>query len=177
MIQLRIQLRDIEPTVWRRLLVPGGVRLGKLHDVFQAGMGWEDRHLHIFRIGEATYGSQIDDYPEDQLDEQSVTVIGMLRPQRRIVYEYDFGDSWQHDVVVEDILTTGLGLQFAVCVDGQNACPPEDCGGVSGYDHMLRVLVDPTDEDHEHYRGWLGGSFDPTAFSPAETNVSLQRLR
>ena len=176
-IRLRITLAEVRPTVWRRLLVPGSVRLTKLHDMFQAAMGWTDSHLHVFRIGGLTYGTQLDEYPDDELDETSVTVLQALRSQRRFGYEYDFGDSWEHEVVIEETVMTKFGLKFAVCLDGQNACPPEDCGGVGGYADLLEVLADPSNEEHDHFLAWVGGSFDPEAFDLAETNVMLQRLR
>ena len=131
--QLRAQLKRVDPVVWRRLLVPGSVRLDKLHLMLQAAMGWTNSHLHCFRFGDRTYGTQFDDNPLDELDETEVSVLRVLNDQRRFVYEYDFGDSWEHDVVVEDRSNLRLGLKFAVCLDGQNACPPEDCGGVPGY--------------------------------------------
>jgi hypothetical protein len=100
-LQLRIMLEDVHPAVWRRLLVPGSVRLDKLHRMFQAAMGWEDRHLHSFHVGDALFGSQFDDYPDDELDEKSITVVRAVGGQRRFAYEYDFGDSCGHEVVVE----------------------------------------------------------------------------
>src|SRR5690349_12041367 len=112
-IQLRIELRDVEPQVWRRLLVPGAIRLAKLHDIFQAAMGWENSHLHNFSIGDALYGSQFDDYPPEELNEQDVTVLQALADHNRFVYEYDFGDGWEHDVVVEARHTTPYGLKYA----------------------------------------------------------------
>jgi len=175
--QLRAQLKEVRPVIWRRLLVPGSVRLDKLHLMLQAAMGWTNSHLHCFRVGKLTYGSQYDDYPEDELDEKSVSVVGALKDQRRFVYEYDFGDSWEHDVVVEDRLAPRLGLKFAVCLDGQNACPPEDCGGVPGYRAMLESLADPKDGEHDRYLAWLGDPFDPTCFDLAEANAALQRVR
>lgn len=131
-VQLRIQLEETAPVVWRRLLVPGSIRLPKLHDIFQAAMGWTNSHLHSFRIGESLYGMQFDDYPDEEIDEKTVTVLQAVRGHRRFVYEYDFGDSWQHAVVVEEMLKAPNGLKYAVCIDGQNACPPEDCGGTHG---------------------------------------------
>jgi hypothetical protein len=175
-VQLRISLQDIDPVVWRRLLVPGNVRLSKLHEVFQAAMGWTNSHLHSFRIGDALYGIQFDDYPEEELDEKSITVVAALRDQRRFLYEYDFGDSWDHQVVVEAMTKARLGLKFAVCVDGQNACPPEDCGGAGGYSMMLEALADPSHEEHDEFLTWVGGSFDPTAFGLVEANIALQHL-
>jgi hypothetical protein len=175
--QLRVQLQELSPVVWRRLLVPGSIRLDKLNLMLQAAMGWTNSHLHCFRIGELTYGMQFDDNPLDELDETALSVTQALKHQRRFVYEYDFGDSWEHDVVVEDRSSRRLGLKFAVCLDGQNACPPEDCGGVSGYREMLRSLADPADEEHDSYLAWLGDLFDPAHFDLAEANAALQRVR
>jgi hypothetical protein len=175
--QLRVQLKRVDPVVWRRLLVPGRVHLGKLDLMIQAAMGWTNSHLHCFRFGELTYGTQFDDNPLDELDETAVSVTEVLAEQRRFVYEYDFGDSWEHDVVVEDRSGTRLGLKFAVCLEGQNACPPEDCGGPSGYRAMIQALDDPNDEEHESYLRWVGGPFDPTYFEVAEANAALQRVR
>ena len=106
-----------------------------------------------------------------------MSVRQALADQRRFIYEYDFGDSWEHDVVVEARSAHRLGLRFGVCVDGANACPPEDCGGWPGYRSMLEALDDPTHEEHESYLAWLGGTFDPTSFELAEVNAALQRVR
>jgi hypothetical protein len=176
-VRLRITLEEVRPVVWRRLLVPGSVRLVKLHTMIQASMGWTDSHLHAFRIGQSTFGSHIDDFPADELDETSLTILQAIRGQRRFVYEYDFGDSWEHEVVVEDITTSPFGLKFGVCLDGQNACPPEDSGGPGGYAQLLEVLADPTDEEYEHFLGWVGGAFDAEAFDLGQTNAMLQRVR
>jgi hypothetical protein len=174
---LRITLDEVVPSVWRRLLVPGSVRLGKLHDMFQSAMGWTDSHLHSFTIGDQLYGMHFDDYPEDEIDERKVTVLRAIGEHRRFAYEYDFGDSWGHEVVVEEATRSPLGLKYAVCIDGQNACPPEDCGGVGGYAELLEVLADPGHEDHDHFTQWVGGSFDPTLFDLVSTNAALQQLR
>lgn len=174
---MRVSLSEVEPTVWRRLLVPGGVRLAKLHDVLQAAMGWEDSHLHCFRIGDRRYGQQFDDYPPDELDEKDVTVLQAVGEDDHFVYEYDFGDGWEHEVVVESISTAPPGLRFAVCLDGANACPPEDCGGPPGYASILGALADPGHEEHEDFTSWLGGPFDPAAFDVAAVNAALQTIR
>ena len=166
--------------VWRRLLVPGAVHLGKLDLVLQAAMGWTNSHLHCFRIGKLSYGAKyVDDFDDEviDMDEKTLTVSEAFEAERRLVYEYDFGDSWEHDVVVEDRLPARLGLKFAVCLDGQNACPPEDCGGPGGYRAMLESLADPSDDEHDSYLTWVGGHFDAAAFSLAEANAALQRLR
>jgi len=176
--QLRIQLEEVVPTVWRRLLVPGGVRLPKLHDMFQAAMGWTNSHLHSFTVEGQLYGMHFDDWPEGELDEKDYTVSMVLRGGvRRFRYEYDFGDSWTHDVVVEDRTLVPLALRFAVCVDGQNACPPEDVGGAPGYEEFKQAIADPTHEEHDDYLVWVGYKFDPAAFDLARVNAQLQRVR
>ena len=175
--RLRITLDEVFPTVWRRLLVPGSVRLARLHDMFQAAMGWTDSHLHSFEIGGQLYGMHFDDYPEDEIDEKKVTVLRAIGEHRRFSYEYDFGDSWGHEVVVEEMTRAPLGLKFGVCIDGQNACPPEDCGGVGGYAELLEVLADPNHEEHDHFMQWVNGPFDPSLFELVATNAALQHLR
>ena len=96
---------------------------------------------------------------------------------RSFQYEYDFGDSWDHEVVVEESVTSARGLKHAVCLTGENACPPEDCGGVYGYADLLQVLADPRHEEHEHMMEWAGGPIDPASFDLVAANVALQGLR
>lgn len=121
--QLRMQLRDIHPVIWRRVLVPGSVRLNKLSLMLIAAMGWENSHLHAFRVGDKHYGMHFDEWPEDEIDEKTVTVLQALRDERKFTFDYDFGDGWEHDVVIESLTWSYYGLKFAVCVDGQNGLP------------------------------------------------------
>jgi hypothetical protein len=176
-LQLRVALAEVDPVVWRRLLVPGSVRLDKLHRILQAAMGWEDYHLHCFDIGGSRFGMQFDEFPEGELNEKDFTVVTAVGESTRFSYEYDFGDSWDHEVVVERVWRMPIGLKFGVCVDGAKACPPEDCGGAGGYELLLEVLADPTHDDYEHMVGWVGGVFDPTDFDVGWANARLQRVR
>lgn len=179
-VQLRIQLEEVAPTVWRRLLVPGGARLSRIHEMFQAAMGWTNSHLHSFTIREKVYGTQIgaDEWPDPPLDESELTLfVALAGGVRRFHYEYDFGDSWGHEVVVEETTFSPLVLKHAVCLDGQNACPPEDVGGVSGYARFLEAIADPVDEEHDAYLVWVGFKFDPEAFGLGVANAALQRVR
>jgi hypothetical protein len=164
--------------VWRRVLVPGGAKLSRLHDIFQAAMGWTDSHLHSFTIGDHLYGMHVEDYPEDELDETEHTVFVALRGGlRRFVYEYDFGDSWTHEVVIEDVTWSPYVLKHGVCLDGGGACPPEDVGGTGGYEEFLEALADPLHEEHDNYLVWVGFKFDPAVFNVAAANAALQRVR
>jgi hypothetical protein len=172
-----MQLAEINPVVWRRVLVPGAVRMAKLSEMLLAAMGWTNSHLHAFRVGDRLYGVCFDDYPEEEIDEKSVTVLQALREERRFIYDYDFGDGWEHEVVIEELSWSYFGLKFAVCIDGQNACPPEDVRGPGGYLEFLDAISDPKHEEHASYLEWAGGSFDPAEFDLAATNAALQRVR
>lgn len=168
---------ELDLPVWRLLLVPGSVRLDKLHAMLQAAMGWEDRHLHSFEIGGDRYGMLFDERPDDELDEKAVTVLRAIGELPRFTYEYDLGDGWSHEIRIESLSRSSPGLKFGVCLDGQNACPPEDCGGPGGYDDLLQVLADPSHDEHEHMRAWVGGALDATAFDLVAANARLQKVR
>lgn len=175
-LQLRITLEEVDPAIWRRLLVPSGIRLDKLHDIIQVAMGWTDSHLHGFTIGKQRYGMHLDDFAEGELDEKKFTVRAAVGDERRFRYEYDFGDDWQHQVVVEEVIRVPAELPFAVCLDGQRSCPPEDCGGPYGYANLLNAVSDPEHEEYDEYIEWIGDDFDPEEFELATTNVILQKL-
>jgi hypothetical protein len=145
--------------------------------MIQAAIGWEECHLHSFHIGGSRYGMQVDDFPEDELDETSVKVVTAVGTSKRFAYEYDFGDCWEHEVTVEASWGMPMPLKFGVCLDGENACPPEDCGGPGGYVDFLRVLADPTHEEYEHMCRWIGGPFEPSEFDVAWANARLQAVR
>ncbi|HUZ41327.1 MAG TPA: plasmid pRiA4b ORF-3 family protein [Acidimicrobiales bacterium] len=175
--QLRIELDEVAPAVWRRILVPTNVRMSKLHDILQGTMGWTDSHMHAFEVGDARYGTCFDDFPEDEIDEQQVTVLEALQGHAHFVYEYDFGDCWSHTIKVEDEIRTPKSLRFAVCLAGENACPPEDSGGSGGYERMLEALSDPNNENHDTYLHWIGrDTFDRTAFDIVAVNAALQSI-
>jgi len=176
-LQLKISLVGVsKPPVWRRVLVPRTMRLDRLHDVIQAAMGWTDSHLHGFEAGGIDYGPP--DLEFDHVDERRAAVGDLLsEPRDRMAYVYDFGDYWQHDVVVEKVLTSEPGRRYPCCVAGKGRCPPEDCGGVWGYADLRETLADPTHEKHADMLEWLGlesaEAFDPTAFDVDHVNALL----
>jgi len=176
--QLRVELEEVTPAVWRRLLVPGSVRPDRLADMLLAAMGWSNSHLHCFEIDDVRFGMQLDDHPEGELDEASVTVHQALGNAMFFGFDYDFGDGWTHRVTIEDRLRSAVALKSAVCLAGKNACPPDDCGGPRGYERVLEALADPAHEEHLDYVEWMGGAtFDRTAFDLVTTNAMLQRVR
>lgn len=176
-LQLKISLAGIsKPPVWRRVLVPATMRLDLLHTVIQSAMGWTDTHMHEFTADGIDYGPR--DAELDLIDERTVWVGDLIgEPRDRMRYTYDFGDYWQHDVVVEKVLPVEKGVRYPRCVGGKGRRPPEDCGGVWGYADLRETLADPAHEEHEAMLEWLGldsaADFDPHAFDLDEANESL----
>lgn len=165
--QLKVTLKGARPPIWRRLLVPADTRLSRLHRILQKAMGWEDCHLHAFTVRGSPVGN-----------EARVTLPRLLLFEKsRFRYVYDFGDSWEHDILVEKLLPPDDGVAYPVCVAGKGACPPEDVGGVWGYAEFLEALEDPEHERHQEARKWVGGDFDPTAFDRDRGNAALRKLR
>ena len=179
--QIRVTLLGTDPPIWRRLLVPGELTLARLHDVLQLAMGWEDSHLHEFRSGPRRFG--VPD-PDDRLmgtptvTERTVRLSSVLgRIGAKAVYTDDFGDGWEHGIVLEKRLPADPNMPYPVCRAGERACPPEDCGGIPGFYDLLEALSDPHHERHAEMREWIGGDYDPEAFSVDNVNRSLTFLQ
>ena len=176
-LQLKLSLRGVsKPSVWRRLLVRPDTRLSQVHDVIQAAMGWTDTHLHAFSTAYGDYGPP--DPELDHRDERKARLADFLaEPGDRIRYAYDFGDFWEHDIVLEKMLEPDPDVRLPACVAGKGACPPEDCGGVWGYADLRDALANPASEEHDAMLEWLGldsdEDFDPAAFDVEETNEIL----
>ena len=176
--QLKITLEEIEPAVWRRILVPGNIRLPKLHTLLQAVMGWGDTHMHSFRTQDASYGMPLPEFKESMRDETRVTLAKIAPTQGDVFhYEYDFGDDWQHEVIVEKILPEFEFQIYPSCIGGKRACPLEDSGGPYGYSELLSAVSNPGHESHAETIQWIGGDFDPEAFSCHTVNSELSRRR
>ena len=176
--QLRITLRNVEPAVWRRLLVPASVRLAKLHGMFQAAMGWTNSHLHCFTIGDERYGMQFDEYPEGEIDEKQVTVmraIGEHPDSRTSTTSETLGStrsSSKHSGP-----RPPLGLKHAVSAStGGRRVRPRTVAEPAGTRELLQALADPKHEEHDHLLDWVGGPFDPTLFDVVTVNVALQHV-
>jgi hypothetical protein len=184
--QLKIVLREIEPPVWRILQIKGNASLGKLHDYIQGAMGWKDCHLHEFKIEGKRYMAKEqmdDDYDDDGFgsrgvyDERKWCLDKLLKEGDSFEYEYDFGDSWDHDILVEKIIPPKEEVYYPICTYGERACPPEDCGGTTGYEELIQVLNDPTHEDHEHFSEWAGEDFDPETFDMKGANFIMDNIK
>ena len=179
--QLKITLRDCKPSIWRRVVVRADMKLDRLHRVIQITMGWLDCHLHQFRLGRVYYGipeAELDDLGGETLNEKQFTVADLApKVKARFIYEYDFGDSWEHEVVVEKVLPPDAAFKRPVCLGGANAAPPEDCGGSPGYADFVDAMADPKHEQHAEMKEWVGGAWDATRFNLAATNAALKRLK
>jgi tetratricopeptide (TPR) repeat protein len=176
--QLKVTLKGFRPPIWRRLLVPADTRLAKLHDVVQIAMGWTDSHLHQFEAGRRSIGVPDPNGWQQVEDERKVRLADVAPGEKaRLRYQYDFGDSWEHEILVEKVLPTETGARYPLCTAGRRACPPEDVGGVWGYADFLDAIADPAHERHEELLEWIGGEFDPEAFDLAAINADLRRLR
>ena len=166
--QLKVTMVGIRPPVWRRVVVPSAITLSELHCVLQAAFGWWDYHLHEFDIAGVRYGIDDGEGWEPPKDERRAR-LGRLAPiGSSFTYTYDFGDDWRHKVAVGQVTRADPSVAYPACSGGRRARPPEDCGGVSGYENLLAVLADPGDEEHASMLEWVGGAFDPEAFDPAD---------
>ena len=175
-LQVRITLRYVDdPPVWREVLIPAAYPLSRVHRVIQAAMGWEDCHLHAFQIGKMTYGPD----PEEELgfaDETKARLADVARVRTRIGYEYDFGDSWEHELVVEARTVAEDGQTYPACIAGEGACPPEDCGGVYGFAELKEVLAGPDSAERDQMLEWADEDFDPTHFDLAAANATVAAI-
>jgi len=175
MYQVKVTLVGSKPPIWRRLLVPSTMRLSDFHGVLQIAMGWTDSHLHEFVAKGERYGASDAGTDYGPGEESRVKVGQVLEKEKDVMdYEYDFGDGWRHKIVLEKILPFDKKTVLPKCVAGKRACPPEDCGGIWGYERLLKVMRDPSDPEYEETLEWLGEDLDPEAFDMAEVNAVLQ---
>jgi hypothetical protein len=174
--QLKVTLDEIEPPIWRRILVEGDTTFAKLHVIIQEAMGWQNYHLHMFEFGDRRIGIPDEEYPEPVDDERSLRIGKVLPPVGATTfhYEYDFGDSWGHQILVEEVAPPDPRYAYPLCIAGARACPPEDCGGTGGYMDLLAALRDGNHEGHDQLVTWVGGVFDPEGFDVNRTNRAIR---
>jgi len=175
---LHIQLEPLHfnPPIWRRIRVSGDCTLRKLHHFIQAAFGWNSSHLHEFEKGLNRYlplDAEFMHMYDNALDDRRTKLRRILKDSDRLRYLYDFGDSWQHVIAVERIEPTDITGSWCEVLEGENACPPEDVGGVGGYEELLEALADPNHPEHANLKEWIGRPFDPRTFEPDEVNARL----
>ena len=178
--EVKITLLEIDPPIWRRIQVPSTIPLCCLHDALQAVLGWTDSHLHQFEKEGKYWGVPVDDGFDgdvEVIDESKVPVARLLLAEGdSMVYVYDFGDNWRHQVVLEKIVPSETPPK-PVCLAGERRCPPEDVGGPSGYEEFLEAIFQPGHEEFSHFRGWAGGKFHAEEFDLKAVKDILERMR
>jgi hypothetical protein len=179
--QFTITLLDSNPPIWRRIHVQE-CTLDKLHEHIQTAMGWTNSHLHHFRIGEQLYGDpdlMQENFEDLEYKDSTTTSISDILPRTgkrfRFQYEYDFGDSWYHEVLFEGVVQPDAKVKYPLCLEGARACPPEDCGGIWGYVDFVEAVQNPANERHEELLEWVGGRFDPEEFDPAQATKAMKQ--
>ena len=185
--RFKIAVKDITPIIWRRILVPETYTFWDLHVAIQDAMGWLDYHLHAFRIRQkhSRTVTEIGIPNEDRFVDEPEILAGWDVPIPEyfsevgvaVDYEYDFGDGWEHEVVLEGILLKEKGQKIPVCIDGAQACPPEDCGGVPGYYRLIEILSDPSNDEHDEMLAWLGKKYNPEEFDPGKVKFDNPKKR
>jgi hypothetical protein len=174
LLQVRITLEDVaDPPVWRRVLIPAAYSLDRVHAVIQASMGWEDYHLHAFRLGDRTYAAADPDDDMGSLDETQFRFGDLLGGADRIDYEYDFGDGWEHEIVVEARAVAEADTIYPACIAGEGACPPEDSGGAGGFEELKELLAGPPSEERDEMLEWIDEGYDPARFDLAAANAAV----
>ncbi|MGC1685767.1 MAG: plasmid pRiA4b ORF-3 family protein [Candidatus Acidiferrales bacterium] len=178
--QIKVKLNDSQPLIWRRIQVRSDITLAKLHTILQRVIGWEDTHLHRFVIQGERYGVPDEKGVEShKTKDERKHILGevVADASRQFVYEYDFGDNWQHVLLVEKTLPIKEAARYPVCVAGARACPPEDVGGMGRYDDFLQAIANPAHPEHDDFAEWIGGNFDSEAFDLDEVNRKLRYLK
>ena len=170
--QLRITLQEIQPPIWRQLLVPGTTTLAELHAIIQDAMGWQNYHLYEFTIRNERF-----EQPDPEAEGKDATRVKLkdlsLEVGDTFEYVYDFGDDWHHEVILEGRVHADPEADYPLCMDGARACPPEDCGGPGGYTELLRVLGNPEDPEYAESTQWVGKHFHPECFDLKAANRIL----
>ena len=171
-VSLKVTLKGSKPPIWRRLLMPEDMTLLDLHEAIQASMGWDGGHLHAFSLGGTDYGDP--EAGDDFADSSAMTMGRVVKSgATRFTYTYDFGDDWEHLIVIEKPQPVVPGQLYPACVAGKRACPPENCGGIFGYAALLAILADPKHPDYKSQLDWLGEGFDPGAFSVEDADTMV----
>ena len=176
---IQIALRGSKPKIWRRILVSSDLLLSDFHKIIQTTMGWTNSHLHQFIKNQAFYTQKMvdDDFWEEMnnIDYSKIKISDLLIEEKdKMIYEYDFGDGWQHNIILEKIDTTEENKIITTCLTGKNNCPPEDCGGIWGYVNILDILKHPDHEEYKECIEWFGEEFDPKCFDKNEINKRLK---
>jgi hypothetical protein len=177
MWRMVVTLDEVTPAVWRSLLVQPDIKLAKLHRYLQVAMGWDEMHLFEFRINRRVYGIPDPELRVKMYDARRYALNRLIRePAGTFTYHYDFGDNWTHTIRLGGAELAVPRARYPVCTDGRGPCPPEDCGGVPGYERLLSVLRDPDDPEHEELRTWAAMQHYPRRFSARAATSEMRDI-
>lgn len=171
--ELVISLQKTSPLVWRKVLAHEFIELNELHILIQITMGWENRHLYNFKINNKTYTDSESVLEMNALAVDGLQLCDLLGDAKKFIYTYDFGDGWVHEIKISKILDHDPRMNYPACVAGENACPPEDCGGGHGFEDLKSILAGKESEEKDELLTWLGGFYNPTTFDPNFVNRYL----
>jgi hypothetical protein len=170
--KMRVVLNGTNPLVWRQIIVPADLTLNAFHSVLQLIMGWQMTHLFDFEIDGKRY-AEPDDFDEKMPKSLHSILSDVLKDQKSFSYNYDFGDGWRHTIDVEEILPAQSQPVRPMCTGGENACPPEDCGGMPGFEDLKKILSNPNNPEYDERLSWLGGYYSPFSFDPNRINRDM----
>jgi hypothetical protein len=185
-LQFKITLIDTEPAIWRRIQIAENATFWDLHVAIQDAMGWQDYHLHQFIIFSATkkrtppqafIGIPDCEFDNDIIAGWETPLDEYLTPEYRIIYEYDFGDSWEHEIIFEGAFSRVSGQKYPCCLAREMACPPEDVGGIPGFYNFVEVMANKKDPEHRDMAEWFGGKFDPQKFDASKVKFHNAKIR
>jgi len=175
-----ITLQEINPPVWRKIRLSSDMTLDQLHYAIQGAFGWTNSHLHSFTVSrDQRYSSNPINFEEgDDIDACTVTLNDLLnKNHKRFLYQYDFGDSWEHEIIIEDIKPVTKPIAIPECIAGERHCPPEDCGGVGGFENFVQAMTNKKHPEHKEMKEWFGGPFNPEKFSLEMANKTIKSLQ
>lgn len=174
--QLKITLKNISPPIWRRFLVHSDIKMSDLHKIIQTLMGWENCHLHQFIVNNEYYAPEFEDIEQIGIDYKKIKLKGLVDKEgQNFFYDYDFGDGWEHVIILEKILPDDKNFRYPLCLGGKRSAPLENCGSIPGYENLLEALKDPDNKKYEEIFEWLGPrAFEPERFYIDEINSRLK---
>jgi hypothetical protein len=171
--EFKVSLIGTSPIVWRSFLAHEIIDLSELHMLIQMTMGWETRHLYEFKINDQSYGEIDSDFESDMIQAEGVVFGDVIKNSKQFTYTYDFGDGWNHEVEIVKVLEHDPRMNYPVCIAGENACPPEDCGGSAGFAELKEILTGKDSDEKDEMLTWLNGFYNPNTFDPNFINRYL----